>query len=128
MRKSWKTPASPNTVDLLLLRFPFSDIEGAKLRPVLVLTPCNSHGDFIGAQVTSRLHHLPQLRLAHSDSELGELPSASILRPNKVFTLNKDFVVRRVGRLNGPSSSHALGVICKYLGCPCSDPSDTGGQ
>ena len=99
-----------------------------RLRPVLVLTPANSHGDFIGAQFTSRLRHVPQVRLADSDFELGELPSASILRPNKAFTLTKDLVLRRVWRLNGLSFSHALGVICKYLGCPCSDPSDTGGQ
>jgi len=56
------------------------------------------------------------------------LPQASILRPDKVFTLNKDLVIRRAGRLYGLSFSHILGVICKYLGRPCCDATDTGGQ
>jgi hypothetical protein len=63
----------PQPRDLILLRFPFSDVEGAKPRQILVLTPSNSHSDFIGAQVTSRLYHVPQVRLADSHFELGGL-------------------------------------------------------
>lgn len=117
----------PQPCDLVLLRFPFSDVQDAKLRPVLVLTRANSLGDFIGVQVTSRLHHEPQVRLADSDFELGGLPKASILRPDKIFTLSHDLVVRRVGRMNRASFSQALGAICRYLGCPYSDASDIGG-
>jgi mRNA interferase MazF len=86
----------PQPCDLLLLRFPFSDVEGAKLRPILVLTPSNSHSDFIGAG-----HFASLSRLAGPPSGLGlragAPPKVSTLRPHKVLTLNKDLVVRRVG-------------------------------
>lgn len=38
--------------DIVLLRFPFTDLSGAKLRPVLVLTAPNAQGDFLSVQVT----------------------------------------------------------------------------
>ncbi|WP_157633648.1 type II toxin-antitoxin system PemK/MazF family toxin [Thioflavicoccus mobilis] len=110
------------------MRFPFSDVKEAKLRPVLVLTRPNPQGDFIGAQITSQLHHIPQLRLSDSDFALGRLPKPSVLRPDKLFTLNKDLVVRRVGRLNHPGFVRALAAICECLGCPNDEISNEGPQ
>lgn len=118
----------PQPYDPVQLRFPFSDVTGTKLRPVLVRTPANSQGDLIDARITARLHHVPQVRLADSDFELGGLPKARILGPDKVLTLNNHLVARRPGRLNRASFSHTLGTVCKYLGCPHSAASDIGGQ
>lgn len=118
----------PQPSEVFLPRCPFSDIKEAKLRPGPVLTRPNSQGDFIAAQIKSRIHHVPNVRLQDSDFELGGLPKPSILRPDKVFTLNKDLVVRRVGCLKRPDFFRLLGAICKGLGCRSDAVSDEVGQ
>ena len=42
-----------NSGDLVLIPFPFSDLQSAKKRPVMALTPPDRHTDFIGVAVTS---------------------------------------------------------------------------
>jgi len=104
------------------------DVNAAKLRPILMLTPLDTQGDFIGAQLASRLHHVPTAPIVDPDFELGGLPKASIIRPDNIFTLNKELVARCVGRLNRSGFSRFLGAICTYLGYPDSSVLDTGSQ
>jgi mRNA interferase MazF len=107
----------PQPCDIVLLRFPFTDLSAAKLRPVLVLTQPNSQGDFVAVQVTSQLHHSVQAELTNSDFELGGLPKPSIVRPDKIFTLNQDLVARRVGKMKDAAFDRILHAICQYLSC-----------
>jgi len=107
----------PQPSDIVLLHFPFTDLSGAKLRPALVLTEATVHGDFLAAQVTSQTHHLAQVALCDGDFALGRLPKASIVRSDKVFTLNQSLVVRRVGRLRQPAFERIQAEICRHLGC-----------
>jgi mRNA interferase MazF len=107
----------PLPCDIVLLNFPFTDLSAAKQRPVMVLTEATVYGDFTAAQVASQLHHLVQMALRDSDFELGRLPKASVVRPDKVFTLNQSLVVRRVGRLRQPAFERIRAEICRYLGC-----------
>lgn len=107
----------PQPCDIVLLDFPFADLSASKQRPVLVLTRPTAFGDFSVAQVTSQLHHLVQVTLCDSDFALGRLPKPSIVRPDKVFTLNRSLVVRRVGRLREPAFKRIHAEICRCLGC-----------
>ncbi|MBK8636877.1 MAG: type II toxin-antitoxin system PemK/MazF family toxin [Chromatiaceae bacterium] len=107
----------PQPCDIVLLPFPFTDLSASKLRPVLVMTDVMVSGDFLAAQVTSQTHHRVRVPLRDSDFELGQLPKASIVRPDKIFTLNQSLVVRRVGRLNRLAFERILAGICQYLGC-----------
>ena len=72
----------PQPCDIVLLRFPFTDLSATKLRPVLVLTQPNISGDFVAVQITSQLRHEIQTTLTSDDFELGGLPKASIVRPD----------------------------------------------
>lgn len=107
----------PLRSDIVLLPFPFSDLTSEKLRPVLVLKPSNGQGDFIAAQITARTHHRPSLPLLPADFELGGVPKPSVVRPDKVFTLNRTLVVRRVGRLKPCAMARTIQQICQELGC-----------
>jgi len=107
----------PQPCDIVLLRFPFTDLSATKLRPVLVLTETTVQGDFLAAQVTSQSHHPVQVSLHDSDFELGQLPKASIVRPDKLFTLNHSLVVRRVGRVRQSTFERIHTEICRHFGC-----------
>lgn len=74
--------------DIVLIRFPFSDLSGTKVRPALVLTQ-TSHDDFIIAQITSQ-DYSDQNAIVICDQDLhgGKLLRKSYIRPGKIFTGN----------------------------------------
>ena len=79
--------------DVVLLPFPFTALSASKRRPVLILKESNAQGDFLAVQITSQTRYLPALSLVAADFELGGLPKESIVRPDKVFTLNESLIV-----------------------------------
>lgn len=108
---------TPQPREVVLLRFPFTDLSATKLRPVLVLTPPNSNGDFVAAQITSQCHHALQVPVTAADFELGVLPKPSIVRADKIFTLNQALIARRVGKVNDAALARILDAICRFLSC-----------
>ncbi len=75
--------------DVVLLRFPFTDLSSTKQRRVLVLTARDRHGDFIALPVTSRPQGAPALCLAADDLARGSLPRASWVRVDRPVTLHE---------------------------------------
>ncbi len=51
--------------EVVLIPFPFSDLQAAKRRPVLVLRSCDGFGDFLAAAITSQAGMAP-MRAANS--------------------------------------------------------------
>jgi PemK-like, MazF-like toxin of type II toxin-antitoxin system len=85
--------------DVLLLNFPFSDLSGAKLRPVLVLAIAD-RDEYVVCQITSRRKTDPRaIELRDDAFSEGGLRKASFVRPGKMFTAHRSLMVRRVGRL-----------------------------
>jgi mRNA interferase MazF len=107
----------PLPSEIVLLPFPFTDLSATKRRPVLVLKAGNAQGDFLAVQITSQLSYRPAVRLIADDFELGVLRKESIVRPDKVFTLNEALIVRRVGKLTSSGFQRILEAVCQQLGC-----------
>ena len=106
--------------DVVLVRFPFTDLEAARKRPALVLSPpefAQSHRDVVVLALTSRPQSDDSLRLA-------EWRAAGLLRPTwlkpLIGTLSGRLVVRRLGKLadaDGPCVAKALSELidCRFL-------------
>ena len=85
--------------DIVLVRFPFSDLSQQKLRPALILADVQ-RGDCILCQITSQPYHDQRaIQLEQSSFTRGHLLKTSYVRPGKLFTANTDIIERAVAHL-----------------------------
>jgi hypothetical protein len=97
--------------EIYLASFPFGDVAGMKLRPVLTLTgPIGPIPEVVVAYISSVIPN-PQLA---SDIELDpsiaehaatNLKTKSALRLHKLATIHARAIVRRLGQLSQPTIS-----------------------
>ncbi len=77
--------------DIVLIRFPFSDLTGAKVRPALVVsnnTYNQNNLDALVLAITSNLDYHPyKILLEIEDLESGNLPAKSAIRVDKPFSI-----------------------------------------
>ncbi|MBI2112724.1 type II toxin-antitoxin system PemK/MazF family toxin [Candidatus Woesearchaeota archaeon] len=85
--------------DVLIVKFPFSDLTSIKKRPALVVANLTGD-DYILAQITSvaRVDNY-SITLSNQDFKEGRLPVSSLIRPNKLFTSDKSLILYCVGLL-----------------------------
>lgn len=104
--------------DVVLVSFPFTDLSGQKLRPGLVVG--RPSGDDVvlafissrGGEAVSKAEYL----IAPGDPEFPTtgLKVASRVRLNKLATLHRVLVRRRLGRI-GPRSRRAVDGALRYV-------------
>ena len=91
--------AAPAVGAVVLVRFPFSDLARAKLRPAVVLADVG-RGDYMLCQITSnRYADSSAVELRHEHFSQGSLLRTSYARPGKLFTANDNLIVREAGAL-----------------------------
>ena len=92
-----------NQGDILLVPLPFTDLSSQKRRPVLVLFKNeynDTADDVIVADITYNVDKKPYIVvLTNDDMEVGSLKVDSCVRADKIYTLSKDIVVRRFGKV-----------------------------
>ncbi len=90
--------------DILIVPFPFSDLSSFKQRPVLVLSKTEDNEkseDLITCGITSRLKESSYSIVIDSLSlSEGSIPGRSRVKVDKLFTLSKDIVIKKVARVN----------------------------
>ena len=90
--------------DLLIVPFPFSDLSSIKQRPVLILSKTSDIGiseDIITCGITSNLKDTRHSVLIDDSSlEEGNIPAKSRIKIDKLFTLEKNIIKKKIGRVN----------------------------
>lgn len=97
--------------DILLIAFPFSD-GGTKRRPALVLVDTDD-ADVILARVTSAQAQTSFDIVLH-DWQAAGLLLPSVVRVDKIATIEKSLVERRLGHLTIADMA-AVATICKNV-------------
>ena len=106
---------TPSAGAVVLVRFPFSDLSGAKLRPALVLG-LPGRGDFVLCQITSNPYADPlAIELTADDFAEGSLQRVSYARPGKLFTAHQSLLSAQVGILTPVSHEHVLNRVIALL-------------
>ncbi len=89
--------------DIVLVPFPFTDLTGLKLRPAIVISPDPIREDlllgFISTVIPPMLEPTEYV-LEITDPSFGTtgLKARSVFRMNKIATLHRSMVLRRLGR------------------------------
>ena len=104
--------------DLVLIRFPFTDLSAQKLRPALIVGRV-SGDDIIVAFISSRTSSSAPsaehtLEPSHAEFGTTGLKTASLIRLNKLATLHQRLLRRRIGRI-GPATQRAVDTGLRYV-------------
>ena len=83
--------------DVLIINFPFSDGQGSKRRPVMVIKDTNDK-DVLIAKITSQSYKTSN-DINFQDWKQAGLSSPSIVRVHKIQTLHSSLVFGLIGRL-----------------------------
>ena len=84
--------------DIILIPFPFTDLTGSKNRPAIVL--CSSKYDITLAFVSSQVKWKDQYDVLLKPSVKNGLKTTSLVKLNKIATIDKDLALGRMGRLS----------------------------
>ncbi len=97
--------------DVVVLPFPFSDLSGSKRRPAFVLADLPGD-DIILCQITSQeSKDVYAVSLKIQDFSSGSLPSSSYIRPTRIFTADKNIIIRNAGTVNDSIISTVVKTI-----------------
>ncbi|MEQ1627630.1 MAG: type II toxin-antitoxin system PemK/MazF family toxin [Nitrospira sp.] len=102
--------------DLVLIPFPYSDLQAAKKRPVMVLTPPDRHADFIGLAITSVEQQNTAFQIGPTHLVQGALPKPCWIRFDKVFTLSESSIVKTFGAVSPQTIQAVLQGLCSVVG------------
>lgn len=100
---------------VVLVRFPFSDLSQAKLRPAVVIAD-GGRGDWLLCQITSSGYSDAQaITLTDANFLEGGLQKVGYVRVGKLFTVNENFIARRVGRLERTFFEQVRGAVVALI-------------
>ena len=93
-----------NQGEIVIVPFPFSDLSSIKNRPVLILSKDidNSNSeDIITCGITSNLKDAKySVLIDNGDLDGGEIPIKSRIKVDKLFTVKKDIIKKKIAKIN----------------------------
>lgn len=101
--------------DVVLVRFPFTDLAAAKKRPALVVSPTEftrRYADVVLLALTSQPQPEPESAL--QDWRGAGLPKATWLKP-LIATLSVDILEKRLGKLAAVDRSRAASLLRRLI-------------
>jgi mRNA interferase MazF len=85
--------------DIVIIRFPFTDLSGSKRRHALVVAAAGCN-DVILCQITSQsVKDELAVELTVDDFSQGSLKKTSNVRPNRIFTADTDLIIYKAAAL-----------------------------
>jgi len=103
--------------DIILVPFPFTDLQSIKKRPALIVSPdeYNRGSDVMIAFITSNLN----LRYNHGDYKLlywkkAGLPKPSMIRM-KIATIDKRITIKNIGKLDKYDADNFRTLIINFF-------------
>lgn len=103
--------------EVLLVRYPFSDLTAAKIRPALVVNAPHVSDDYFIVPLTSRTD-----RLGAGEFVLADWQTAGLNLPSAVkrglYTVHGSLVLKSVGHLSPRDAQQVEHSLRQWLGLP----------
>jgi mRNA interferase MazF len=99
--------------EIVLIPVPFSDLSSVKRRPVLVISNTlhnNTNNDMIVVAVTSNMQQ-NGIVIETKDLLTGKLPKKSLIRYDKIYTLEQSIVIKQIGIVSENVLKNVIGNI-----------------
>jgi len=101
--------------DVVLVRFPFSDLTGAKVRPAVVVSAPHVSRDVFVVPLTSRTEALLEGEFALSDRGAAGLNVQSAVKRG-LYTIHESLIIKTVGSLSQSDVEHLERSLRGWLG------------
>lgn len=97
--------------DIIAVPFPFTDFSSERRRPALILSDIKGD-DLIICEITSRPRNDNySVILENKDTKNGNLKTRSIIRPNRLLTINQSRISYKFDELKEHKMNEVLGKI-----------------
>lgn len=107
---------------IALTPFPFTDLSGAKLRPVLLLRPASGRfgNDWLVCMVSSQIHQADEnldevLGPSDADYRNSGLKAPSVLRPSRLAVLDAALFVGSIGTIGDSRFSGIKNRLARWI-------------
>jgi mRNA interferase MazF len=112
--------------DIVLIPIPFTDLASQKKRPAIIIS-CDKYNeaneDIVVVALTSNIETRDfTITLTSNDLENGNLKVTSMIRVDKIYTLNKSIVIKTFGRVKPDILIKIRDAILTLIGQPNTSP------
>jgi mRNA interferase MazF len=101
--------------DVVLVRFPFSDLSGAKVRPAIIVSTPHTSQDLFVVPLTSRIDLLLPGEFVLDEWKDAGLNVASVVKRG-LYTLHRNLIVKSVGAISQSDARCVDDSLRSWLG------------
>lgn len=101
--------------EIVLVKFPFTDLKNSKKRPILIIKDENALQDILCLQITSNPNGQHLYRIESNDYKQTPLKVASYVKYNKCFTINSSLIDKKVSEVNSEFLARLKTQFCKEI-------------
>lgn len=101
--------------DIVLVRFPYTDLKKSKIRPVLVVKNANRFDDVVCFQITSKQHSSAVIAITKQDFVDIDLKRNSFVRYDKCYTLHTDTLGKVIAKVNQDFLQEIKQLFCDTI-------------
>jgi mRNA interferase MazF len=101
--------------DVILVRYPFSDLSGVKVRPAVVVHASHSSMDSFVVPLTSRLAPLQAGEFSLADWEKAGLNVPTAVKRG-IYTIHPSLIAKLIGQLSARDSRRLEKSLREWLG------------
>jgi len=105
--------------DIVLLPYPFTDLEGTKVRPAIVISNDSFNkksDDCIMMPLTTVIKDEPcSILITQNDLSSGKLLKPSRIRVDKIFTVEKRLAIMEIGSINNTTFEKIKSELAKVF-------------
>jgi mRNA interferase MazF len=101
--------------DIILVKFPFTNLTNFKKRPVVVIKDENNLGDIVCFQITSKSTQSNLLKIQTNDISKGKLVLKSYIKYDKCFTISSEVVDKKIAEIDINILAKLKSLFCKVI-------------